>query len=412
MTMMEKSCDDSAVGKTPLEQLIDLEKDIGDVKDKLSELEKVVSGQSQSDGERRTLVGSSGESGSEFIPNNPLLTTKVGEDQSDSNLINSLHAHKEPSEMSLSRTQTNSSSWSSSGQSARVSNSLEERGDDGVSQSTASNTHLPTLVNKDMTSEETQQPVVSSGASDVLHGMSSESVQQSSLNELNGDEMPMLKCGRGMLTIDQVVAATDSNIMADNTTEQTQGKWDKGSEVKQGRQFQNKMKEEMPAASVPSVLSLHDSNIVHQQFSPMSIVTMPPQLPLPSLTTSGPVGHHFVSGHTVVPYTHPQTIPLLPTPQGVLFPTRVAPISSTWRAPSSPVGLGRGISKGSVSEKPRSIGLGRGLSRGRRRGTLPKPTGYHDSSEGEWHIVSHNRKSNYFVDDIPPMGSGAGLDII
>ena len=69
------------------------------------------------------------------------------------------------------------------------------------------------------------------------------------------------------------------------------------------------------------------------------------------------------------------------------------------KSPQCPIGLGRGL-KRQTWRQP-TIGLG--------RGGLPN-TG---SAVGDWQYVAHSKKSGRLsCDEFPPLGSGAGLDII
>jgi len=101
------------------------------------------------------------------------------------------------------------------------------------------------------------------------------------------------------------------------------------------------------------------------------------------------------------PFTSPASHNFSPrvTKQPLFSGLQQPSVSTTPKSPQRPIGLGRGLRR--QAWRQATIGLG--------RGGLPN-TG---SAVGDWQYVAHSRKSGRLsCAEFPPLGSGAGLDII
>ena len=370
LEMMEKSSDDSAIGKAPLEQLIDIEKDIADVKNRLSKLE-MTSLSETSETETATEHAQCIENESKYISVN-----NTSEETSLSSFNAADNCQRESSESSL-----------------KVA---DEGACNVIAELQTKTIQTPPLniteeVDKEYPNHEIDMARRNEGSQLTITpckhftSNSDESVLEQDSNQPSSDDqsgIPLLQCGNKMLTIDEVVAATSGITMATDYTgtsslAQTQSQWERDTTISTANE---------------GFLPLSSQ---FTEFTPHPLIVIP--------TTT-----HV--GQTVVPYTQPQSFEPYSNSHEAIVTPFVPAGNSNRRAPLS-IGLGRGLSKGGMAEKPRSIGLGRGLSRGRKPGTQPTHIRYHDSKEGEWQVVSHSKR-NYLTETIPPMGSGAGLDII
>ena len=125
---------------------------------------------------------------------------------------------------------------------------------------------------------------------------------------------------------------------------------------------------------------------------PQSPLTHPPFTPGSSSAIQVPNGYPFTSpaSHNFSPRVTKQ-----PLFSGLQQPS----VSTIPKSPQRPIGLGRGLRR--QAWRQATIGLG--------RGGLPN-TG---SAVGDWQYVAHSRKSGRLsCEEFPPLGSGAGLDII
>ena len=146
----------------------------------------------------------------------------------------------------------------------------------------------------------------------------------------------------------------------------------------------------------PDPLPVHPSTIMDNASGPpvclQSPLTQPPFTPGSSSGVQVPNGYPFTSpaSHNFSPRVTKQ-----PLFSGLQQPS----VSTTPKSPHRPIGLGRGLRRQAWRQP--TIGLG--------RGGLPN-TG---SAVGDWQYVAHSRKSGRLsCEDFPPLGSGAGLDII
>ena len=140
-----------------------------------------------------------------------------------------------------------------------------------------------------------------------------------------------------------------------------------------------------PFTTMDNAASLHsgppESPLTHTPFTPgsSSAVQVPNGYPFTS-----PASHNFSPRVTKQPLF-----------SGLQQPS----VSTTPKSPQRPIGLGRGLRR--QAWRQATIGLG--------RGGLPN-TG---SAVGDWQYVAHSRKSGRLsCEEFPPLGSGAGLDII
>ena len=155
--------------------------------------------------------------------------------------------------------------------------------------------------------------------------------------------------------------------------------------------------------SFPALTTSLDPLSVHP-FTTMdnaaSLHSGPPQSPLthPPFTPGSSSGVQVPNGY---PFTSPASHNFSPrvTKQPLFSGLQQPSVSSTPKSPQRPIGLGRGLRR--QAWRQATIGLG--------RGGLPN-TG---SAVGDWQYVAHSRKSGRLsCEEFPPLGSGAGLDII